>query len=345
MVLSITGDPTVEASAHSRQNSPKCGAVPMESRHRPSSGLWRCLRPFVINGLRGLFLLLLPLCIGCGTLADFSETGGIAYGGIQRDLRTLEVVSRPGDIMDFRAVLVPMVILDMPFSLVADTAVLPYTLPHTLVAPALRRRRHRAKTSDLRISARQLADLLVLVVSKRSVRETSEFLKVANPEINPDFSENGRTMVTFALAGQDFAEMQIECDRDRIIRMTVELRRLVKAPFEGEPTRTFRRLRAALYDHYGTKDELPQECSLSYEPGRPNYFTSAAAKSVGPRPPPGTRPGRAYDVYIDFIRFCYEPGDGGAGSCACPQKPIGIGLPIAEKPRSREDGSQAGREM
>ena len=301
----------MDALTNAQQNSSKCGPGPMEPRHRSTNGRWRRLRPFIINGLRGLVLLLLVLCVGCGTLTDFSKTGGIPYGGIRQDVRTLEMVSLPGDIMDLRAILVPIVLLDMPFSLVADTAVLPYTLPHMLIATGLNRHRHHAKTSHLRISEKQLAELLLLVVSKRSFRETLNFIKSANPRIDSNFPDEGnaKATVTFALAGQDYAEMQIEHDEDRIIRTMVELRRRVKAPYAGKPTKTFCRLRTALCKHYGCKDKLPQECSLSYQPGRPNHWLSPTAQSVGPTPPPGTRPGRRYEVYIDFIRFRYESED------------------------------------
>ncbi|MBN1268835.1 MAG: YceK/YidQ family lipoprotein [Kiritimatiellae bacterium] len=80
-----------------------------------------------------LFAALLAAACGCGTIMAGVGEGAVEnYGGVKFDRDTYESI-RAGLQEEDRSVLsvlfIPLVFLDMPFSFVADTLFLPYTMP------------------------------------------------------------------------------------------------------------------------------------------------------------------------------------------------------------------------
>jgi len=69
------------------------------------------------------------LLAGCGTLAQFGQADGpAAFGGFRTDVKS--IYQTPGETESFAeaATWLAALVLDLPFSLVADTLVLPYSV-------------------------------------------------------------------------------------------------------------------------------------------------------------------------------------------------------------------------
>lgn len=85
-----------------------------------------------------LIVVLLP--VGCGTVNDASSDGGPRiYGGTRLHLVKLTEDS-PNDPRVERVFPEPLIValhvIDFPFSLVADTLILPYSIPHVIFGSA-----------------------------------------------------------------------------------------------------------------------------------------------------------------------------------------------------------------
>lgn len=88
---------------------------------------------------RGFCLGVLLGLSGCGTILALTDAGPgnpLVYGGVRLEAGFLhEVFTTEGDpSASWGRMFTPLVILDLPFSLVLDTAVLPVTIPWALLS-------------------------------------------------------------------------------------------------------------------------------------------------------------------------------------------------------------------
>ncbi len=93
--------------------------------------------------VRGLGLSAALACLlgGCGTIFDAGTKGPRIYGGVRTDVETIGG-GDPGSHLDATPILRIASALDLPFSLAADTLILPYTIFNELTSdPAPYRKR------------------------------------------------------------------------------------------------------------------------------------------------------------------------------------------------------------
>lgn len=70
---------------------------------------------------------------GCGTIFDAGTTGPRIYGGLRTDVETIRG-GAPGSHLEATPLLRVASALDLPFSLAADTLILPYTIFNELTS-------------------------------------------------------------------------------------------------------------------------------------------------------------------------------------------------------------------
>lgn len=73
-------------------------------------------------------LTLLGLCSGCGTILTHVDGQAGVYSGVRADARLLSTIDDESHDIPVFPWVIPMSIIDMPLSLVADTLCLPFDL-------------------------------------------------------------------------------------------------------------------------------------------------------------------------------------------------------------------------